>query len=100
MDAVNTNISVSGTMSNILDYGSCSNISCSARKCYIKVFGKNSNVVCSGEDCVVSGSVGTLITLTGRDEDNKPIVISFKIDGNKYKENTPYIFKDGSIVEY
>lgn len=99
-DSSNTNISVSGEMSNVLDYGNRSNISCSARNCYIKVFGKNSNVVCSGADCRVSGSVGTLITLTGRDEDNKPIVTSFKIDGNEYKENTPYIFEGGSIVEY
>lgn len=99
-DASNTNISVSSGWSNILDYGNRSNISCSAKNCYIKVFSKNSNVVCSGEDCIVSGSVGTLITLTGRDEYSDRVVISFKIDGNEYKENTPYIFEDGSIVEY
>ena len=100
MDASNTNISVSGEMSNILDYGKRSNISCSANDCYIQVFGKNSNVVCSGKDCIVSGSIGTFITLTGRDKDNRLIVTSFKIDGNDYKENTPYIFEDGSVVEY
>lgn len=100
MDASNTNISVSGEMSNILDYGNRSNISCSANDCCIEVFGKNSNVVCSGKDCIVSGSIGTFITLTGRDKDNRLIVTSFKIDGNDYKENTPYIFEDGSIVEY
>jgi len=57
--------------------------------------------VLMGIDTKVKGKKGSWVCLIDKDKDRKIInIISFEIDGKKYKEDTYYWLQNGKIVEY
>ena len=62
--------------------------------------GKNNVGVAIGKNSIISGVVGSWITLAEYDENDECICVkSAKIDGIKLKEYTWYILKDGEFVK-
>lgn len=86
VNSYQTTVSNSGACSTIYDYGDHSDIVTTGDRTIIRSFGKNCTITCTGCYCFVSGKIGTKITI--RSDNNK--MISFKIDGEHYKEDTLY----------
>ena len=59
------------------------------------------SVACAlGRDCAASGTIGNWLVIAERDEGwNVVSIVTAFIDGKEIKENTPYLVKNGKIVE-
>ena len=65
--------------------------------------GKNAVVCCAGHGCVVKAKKGSWITLSEWKEINGewvPVCVKTEqVDGERIKEDTPYMLKDGKFVD-
>ena len=96
-------IGSSGDWAQIGSSGDWAQIGSSGDWAQIGSSGKNCVICCAGNGCKAKGKIGSWITLSEWDyvnEELTPICVKTeKIDGERIKEDTFYMLKDGEFVE-
>ena len=99
----NARIGSSGYSAQIGSSGDLARICSSGNAAQIGSFGKNCVICCAGNNCKAKGKIGSWITLSEWDIVNgemTPICVKTeKIDGERIKEDTFYMLKNGEFVE-
>ena len=99
----NAQICSSGDWARIGSSGDSSRIGCSGDSSQICSSGKNCVICCAGNGCKAKGKIGSWITLSDWEYVNgelTPICVKTeKIDGERIKEDTFYMLKNGEFVE-
>ena len=97
------NIASSGDLAQICSSGDWAKIASSGDMARIGSFEKNCVICCAGSGCKAKGKIGSWITLSEWDivngEETPICVKTEKIDGERIKEDTFYMLKDGEFVE-
>ena len=96
-------IGSSGDLAQISSSGDWAQIGSSGDLAQIGSSGKNCVICCAGNGCKAKGKIGSWITLSDWDYVNgerTPICVKTeKIDGERIKEDTFYMLKNGKFVE-
>ena len=96
-------IGSSGDSAQIGSSGDSAQIGSSGDSSQICSSGKNCVICCAGNDCKAKGKIGSWITLSEWDYVNGELTPIFvkteKIDGERIKEDTFYMLKNGEFVE-
>ena len=96
-------IGSSGDWAQIGSSGNSAKIGSSGNSARIGSSGKNCVICCAGNGCKAKGKIGSWITLSEWDIVNgelTPICVKTeKIDGERIKEDTFYMLKNGEFVE-
>ena len=96
-------IGSSGYLAQIGSSGDLARIGSSGDSAWIGSSGKNCVICCAGNSCKAKGKIGSWITLSEWDIVNgelTPICVKTeKIDGERIKEDTLYMLKNGKFVE-
>lgn len=98
-------IGSSGRCAQIGSSGDFAQIGSSGNGAQIKSTGKYAVICCAGENCIAKGKIGSWITLSEweyneKEKCNIPICVKTKrIDGIRIKEDTFYKLKNGVFVE-
>ena len=99
----NAQIGSSGNWAQIGSSGDSARIGSSGNWARIGSSGKNCVICCAGNGCKAKGKIGSWITLSEWDIVNgelTPICVKTeKIDGERIKEDTFYMLKNGEFVE-
>ena len=94
----------SGNESRLASSGDESRLASSGNESCLASSGENSVICCAGHNCKAKAKKGSWITLAEWDySGDKPIPICVKteqVDGERIKEDTFYILKDGNFEEY
>ena len=98
-------IGSSGDYAQIGSSGDYAQIGSSGDSAKIASTGKNSVVCCAGNNSIAKGKIGSWITLSEweydeKEKENIPVCVKAeKIDGKRIKEDTFYKLKNGEFVE-
>ena len=98
-------IGSSGDSAQIGSSGDSAKIGSSGDYAQIASTGKNSVVCCAGNNSIAKGKIGSWITLSEweydeKEKENIPVCVKAeKIDGKRIKEDTFYKLKNGEFVE-
>ena len=96
-------IGSSGKSAKIGSSGNCAQIGSSGDSAQIGSSGKNCVICCAGNGCKAKGKIGSWITLSEWaivNGDMTPVCVKTeKIDGERIKEDTFYMLKNGEFVE-
>lgn len=100
---VSARIGSSGDLAQISSSGNSARIGSSGDLAQIGSSGKNCVICCAGNGCKANGKIGSWITLSEWDivngEQTPVCVKTEKIDGDRIKEDTFYMLKNGEFVE-